>query len=448
MFELVSKLKNKVYRDFPFFATISFTAEHKHIDNENILMATDGKNIYINMNLATKLDKNDLIFSYLHELLHIAFLHNTIGSKLSLNSIIYNLATDIIINHILLDEENVEISSEFKKAIITKEKFEKLSDKEIKSLTSLEVYDILYNSLNLSSLEKINDLINDYLSENKNKSITEKINDIFNNKEINDEIEKFNDDLKDAIRDAIKDAIMQSEIDKLTAEEKENLRKEIERKIAQSYIIQKERGNVKGWMESFINIIFKRVRDWRAILREQIVNEIKGDWTYSKVSDILQSLHSAGIKEIGNLPTLDTTFSVPKVYIAIDVSGSISDDEYEDFLNEVYSLFKSVNINYSEVILFDAEIQKTIQLNNNYNKVLNWLKERKGYGGTCLYSVLNYLKHKNVANSIIIILTDGHHEKLEAKDFRKFRKVIFVLSKNSTSENIPNAHNIKIIKIR
>jgi len=260
--DLVSKLKNKIYREYPFFATISYTTEHKFIDNDTILMATDGKVIYVNEKMASKFGKDDLIFAYLHEILHIVFLHNTIGKKLNLNNIIYNLATDIVINHILLDEENVRVSHKFKNAIVTKDKFKELSDMDIKSLTSLEIYDILYKSLknNLDAINKINDLINDYLSsdENKNKSIAEKINDILNDKEINDEIEKLDNDLKDAIKDAIKDAVVQSEIDKMTSEERENLRKEIERKITQSYITLKQQGNVKGWIERLIDITFQK----------------------------------------------------------------------------------------------------------------------------------------------------------------------------------------------
>ena len=452
MLDLVSKLKNKIYRDYPFFATISYTTEHKSIDNDAILMATDGKAIYINEKMVSKFGKDELIFSYLHEILHIVFLHNTIGKKLNLNNIIYNLATDIVINHILLDEENVRVSHKFKNAIVTKDKFKELSDMDIKSLTSLEIYDILYKSLknNLDAINKINDLINDYLSsdENKNKSIAEKINDILNDKEINDEIEKLDNDLKDVIKDVIKDTILRKEIENMPTEEKESLRKEIERKITQSYITLKQQGNVKGWIERLIDITFKKVRDWKTLLREEIISEIKGDWTYSKVSDILQSLHAVGIKQIGNLPTLDTTFSIPNLYVAIDTSGSIDDDEYKDFLNEIYSLFKSVNVSNCEIILFDCEIQKTTKLNGNFTKILNWLKERKGYGGTELSSVINYLKNKNTQNSILIVFTDGYHERLQPKDFKKFKKVIFVLSKESTKENIPFSHNIKIIKVR
>lgn len=450
--DLVYKLKNKIYRDYPFFATISFTTEHRLVDSDNIIMGTDGKVIYINERIASKLDKDDLIFAYLHELLHIAFLHTTISKKLNLNKLIYSLATDVIINQILLEEEKVRISHQFRKKIVTEHKFPELSDKDVGSLTSLEVYDILYKSLrnNLDAIEKINDIINNYFSsnENKNKSVVEKINDILNDKQINNEIERLDNDLKDAIRDAIKDAIIQNEIENMSSEEKEKLKKEIGDKLVQSYITLKHRGKVKGWIERLIDITFKRVRDWKTLLREEIISEIKGDWTYSKISDLLQSLHTAGFRQIGNLPSLDTTYSIPKLYIAIDSSGSISDDEYKDFLNEIYSIFKSVNVNYCEVILFDYEIQKTTRLNGNYNKVLSWLKERKGYGGTELYSVINYLKNKNTQNSILIIFTDGYHEKLEPKDFKRFKKVIFVLSKESTKENIPFSHNIKIIKVR
>jgi len=472
--DTIPKLRYKVLREYPFYSTIAFTTDNEINNNIPYPMATNGKKILINTNLIKKLNltNNDLVFCYLHEIKHILFLHNTLQQKLNLNHFIYCLATDILINELTLKEIQ---AITLRDKIITKDKFEELENINVEEKTTLEIYDILYNKFKkenkLKNIESLNNTIKEILknidskseSENNNKDndksnkgnekdFSEKLKNVSENEKVKEKIneisEKVNID-KDTIREIVKDMILQNEIEKLSNEEKQQLANEIKEKILQSYVLAKQRGFNTSLYEKLINHLFKKIRDWKKILKEEILNEIKGDWTYSKISDLLQSLHIAGFKEIGNLPSLDNTYSINKLIIAIDSSGSIEDNDYKDFLNEVYSIFKSVNVSNCEVILFDYEVVKTYKLNGNYQKILNDLKKRKGYGGTRLKSVLEYLKNKQTYNTILVVLTDGYFEdNLTKKDFAKFKKVIFVLSKDSTSENIPKSFNIKIIKIR
>jgi predicted metal-dependent peptidase len=424
MEDLIAKLKFKTYKEFSIYAILSYETEHKIDNTLPHPMATDGKTILINTELIEKegLNNNaDIMFMYLHELKHLMFLHNKILQSLQLNPILYNLSTDILINELTLKE--IQPSFKLKSTIATKEKFSELGDYDILKLTSLEIYDILYKRYkeNLNEFNKIAKLISDIIKNNANKNISDLFKEIFNNKEINETIKKLS---------------------------KTPTEREIIKGALKGYIIAKQKGEGIGEIEKYIEHMFKRVRDWKSVLKEEIITEIKGDWTYSKVSDILHSLHIAGFKQIGNLPSLDNTFSIPKLIIAIDVSGSIEDEEYKQFLNETYSLFKSVNVSECEIVLWDYDIQKKFRMIGNYAKILEDIKNRKGYGGTRLKCVFEHYKNKPVNNTILIILTDGHFGEIEIKDLKKFKKVVFVISKDGTTENIPKSFNTKIIKIR
>jgi predicted metal-dependent peptidase len=453
MEDLISKLKFKTYKEFPLYAIISYQTEHKIDNTLPHPMATDGKVIFINTELIEKSGLNnnaDVMFMYLHEIKHLMFLHNKILQSLKLNPILYNLATDILINELTLKE--IQPSFKLKNTIATKEKFSELTDYDILKLTSVEIYDILYKRYkeNLEELNKIDKIISDIIKNNANKSISELSEEIFNNKEINEIINKLSKTPteREIIKGVIKDEIMAKKIEQLSNDEKNKLIKKINDMLIQGYIIAKQKGEGIGEIEKYIEHLFKKVRDWKSILREEIITEIKGDWTYSKVSDILQSLHIAGFKQIGNLPSLDNTFSIPKLIIAIDVSGSIEDDEYKQFLDEIYSIFKSVNISECEIVLWDYDIQKKFRMIGNYAKILEDIKNRKGYGGTRLKCVFKHYKNKPLNNTILIVLTDGYLDEIEVKDLKKFKKVVFVISKDGTTENIPKSWNTKIIKIR
>ncbi len=317
---------------------------------------------------------------------------------------------------------------------------------DVLKLTHLEIYDILFKKYNktLNSLTlplSQNQSLEDFLK-NFKKDFNEFEKQLEKNKELS-ETEK------EIFKQAFKDFYFQKWFDSLDEKTKEEIIKKIKEDVYAGYVNAKQRGRITADLENFVEHIFKKVRDWKKVLREEILETIKGDWSWVKISDNLQSLHLAGFKQIGNLPSLDDTFTLPSVVIGVDTSGSISDEEYKDFLNEIYSIFKSIRVNNFEVVMWEAEITKTFSGRNGIVKeALKWLKERRGYGGTNLRSFLEYC-NKKTFNKIAIILTDGEFENdLKANEFRNFKKVIFVISKNGTTKYIPKDPKIKILKIR
>jgi predicted metal-dependent peptidase len=92
------------------------------------------------------------------------------------------------------------------------------------------------------------------------------------------------------------------------------------------------------------------------------------------------------------------------VYVAIDTSGSIDDDEYKKQIGETLSLIQSEKVK-GKIFLFDTEIKHEIPVDKNSNpkEVLNKLKSRS-YGGTDLNPV--FRKCDKEKAKLLIVLSD------------------------------------------
>jgi len=474
--DVIAKLKFKVFKEFPFYADLSINK--KHIINNSIetmcVVLDNDNNIVILFNenflKSNKFEEN--LFAYLHELKHIALNHLFSTKKHSdRDEFLMNIAQDIIVNE--LTREEIKPTEKLLNSLIFKEKFKELEDVDVKKLSHIEIYDILFkkfknvmNKLNIpnpsASFPQLCDNNNDQSDGGNGASENNNMNDVLNDfKKKFDEFSKHVDKLNEQgelteteaeiFKKAYKDYYFKKLFDGLSEKEKQQLQQKIRDEVMSGYVQAKQRGQVTAGMEQMIEHLFKKVRDWRKVLREEVIEMIKGDWTWTKVSDTLQSLHVAGFKQIGNLPSLDDTYSIPTLFVGIDVSGSISDNEYKQFLNEIYSIFKSVNIREAEIVMWENDVTKVIPFRNGaVNKVLEELKKRKGYGGTALRSFLKYCNKKPAFNKIAVIFTDGYVEgDLKPEEFRNFKKVIFVLTRNSNYENIAKLKSprIKVLRI-
>ncbi|WP_300348419.1 VWA-like domain-containing protein [Clostridium sp.] len=108
----------------------------------------------------------------------------------------------------------------------------------------------------------------------------------------------------------------------------------------------------------------------------------------------------------GKLPS-----SIPKILIAIDVSASISDKEFENIIVEVLGIVKNKSAEI-KVIECDDEIRRVYNL-----KGIKDIKPRSKKNGSTKFSpVFRYIKENNMRNHILVYFTDGVGEKeLEVK---------------------------------
>lgn len=148
---------------------------------------------------------------------------------------------------------------------------------------------------------------------------------------------------------------------------------------------------------------------WNVILRRYLQGwhrkHFLSSWRrLSRKSDMLPGLEQKGF---------------PRIVVAVDVSGSISDEEYGKFCREVLEIAKTVSV---EFVCWDTkavhygEVEKLSDLER---------KEVAGYGGTLVTSLKKILmddaKLRVRPADLLVILTDGHwyEGEREAENFVK-----------------------------
>ncbi|ELC8428808.1 hypothetical protein QYB81_002401, partial [Clostridium perfringens] len=127
----------------------------------------------------------------------------------------------------------------------------------------------------------------------------------------------------------------------------------------------------------------------------------------------------------GKLPN-----SIPKILIAIDVSASISDKEFENIIIEVLGIVRNKNAEI-KVIECDDEIRRVYDL-----KGIKDIKPRSKKNGSTRFSpVFRYIKENNMRNHILVYFTDGVGEKdLEVKPIN-YRTLWVLTGKEQLSLN-------------
>lgn len=119
-----------------------------------------------------------------------------------------------------------------------------------------------------------------------------------------------------------------------------------------------------------------------------------------------------------------------KILILIDESGSVSERELYDFLNEIYHIKKNFDI---EIRAFDTQVGNVVNYKGNNSF------PRTQCGGTSFTAAVDY--YNKSRNSSCIIFTDGHAEVPPPC----YKKLLWVISSNGTSESVKNhAQWIKI----
>jgi predicted metal-dependent peptidase len=101
--------------------------------------------------------------------------------------------------------------------------------------------------------------------------------------------------------------------------------------------------------------------------------------------------------------------TAPKVWVLVDVSGSIDDKALKEFASEIYAV-TSYTGNKVIVIAWDTEVKDEFELLNPED--VRRLKF-KGGGGTLIKEVLKNVAPRFDYHDVVIILTDGHIFDLE-----------------------------------
>ncbi len=418
---ILSKIRIKESREIPYVAGLNYRE----------------KTIYINPDEFDEYNSKEKMFIIAHEIMHYLLVHDPEALRDKNLLLVFNLVRDAQINHILHKQMNY-----MAKGVITLDILESMSDKvkeyfegDVEKFLKEDEYFIV--KLMLED-EKVRGMVNkmiDVLESGDNlDEISNKIKDILRENGVNIDIDEIS-------KNIVKEYNESKELGEMSDEEI--------RKMVNEGMEMLEKGRLLSKMlnpeskELDIKLKKKRIK-WKEALR-YIMSEIGAlatDYDLTKLDKkawVLKTYVPGVIKENESI----------NVIIGIDVSGSISDYEYMEFINEVYNLMSDVKVN-GKIVLWDDKIERVVKVENGWNNdILRELKNRVGYGGTIIKEFFNKANElvRNKRNSYLIILTDGEHEKVEKEWVKDYKKVLFVISKNGKIENLMGIKDMKNVYI-
>jgi len=326
--------------------------------------AVDGGNtIYINPQWAGSISKKDLLTVLAHEALHLALRHGE-RSKAVEDKTVYNFVADGVVNHILRCDGFILLDG-----AVTMDSIR---------ATIIGRYNLRIDELEKLSAEALYRLVMDSLQEFALKPKPDR---------------HIGEDLRPDLGAGIGEGVEGSGEalgEGVYAEEGwDNYWRDA---INRAYITAKMAGKLPAGIERLFEVLRPKV-DWRSALREALVTGMgmRAVSTYQRPS-----------RKHPELPGLKR-FSIANIWILVDLSGSVSDREANQFASEIFAIAKTFNATV-KVIPWDTQpYQVTVLRSPSDIHNLKFI----GGGGTEIKSTLEKLMKEMSLYDSVVILTDG-----------------------------------------
>lgn len=346
----------------PFFGNMATRLKIEACDDWCPTAATDGRHLYFNTQFFNALSNKEIEFVIAHEILHCVFDHLT--RREDRNPMLYNISADYIVNNLLVRERIGE-----KPKLI-----DCFQDFKYDGWTSEEVYDELFKEAEKNGkefLEQLGELLDEHLDWEGDSQDGKDAKDGKNKKKgppkySKEELRKIKEEIKEGMMSAAQAA---------------------------------GAGNLPGEIKRMIKSLTDPKMNWREILRQQIQSTIRNDYTFSRPSR--KAWHTGAI-----LPGMNFQETID-ICIGIDMSGSIGNDQAQDFLSEVKGImdeYKEYNI---KLWCFDTKVYNEQDFaSDGGDDLLDY--EIMGGGGTDFDCNWEYMKENEIVPKKFIMFTDGY----------------------------------------
>jgi predicted metal-dependent peptidase len=158
-------------------------------------------------------------------------------------------------------------------------------------------------------------------------------------------------------------------------------------------------GNVPAGVKRMLKELTEPKMNWRELLDVQIKSLVKSDYSFMRPS---RKAWHTGVM----LPGMVADDTIDLV-VAIDVSGSISEDMVRDFLSEIKGIMDAYTTFNIKVFCFDTDVYsvKDFTADNLYE--INEY-DIVGGGGTSFEAVYEYMKQNAIEPKKLLVFTDGY----------------------------------------
>jgi predicted metal-dependent peptidase len=332
----------------PFFGNLATRLQIKEATEWLPTAATDGRAIFFNREFFTPLSIKQVEFVIAHEILHNVFDH--MSRNEGRDRKIFNIAADYCVNGQIVRDRIGDHTIEGIKIF---------HDPKYYGWSAEQVYDEIFEKYDEEQLSQLGQLLDEHIDWGEGGK---------------DGQPKYSKEELKQIRDEMREATMQA---------------------AQAA----GAGNVPASIQRMIKELTEPKMNWREIIRQQIQSTIKNDYTFMRPNR--KGWHMNAILPGTNY---DETIDI---CVAIDMSGSIGDEQAKDFLTEIKGImeeYKDFNI---KLWCFDTRVYNEASF-TGYTVDEFDEYEVTGGGGTEFMCNWDYMKEHDIVPKKFIMFTDGY----------------------------------------
>lgn len=361
---MLTKARVRFLYESPFFANLSMYLNLRKSEEVPTAGVDFRGNLYYNEKWIRSLTFNEVKAVVAHETLHLALQHllRCEGRK----KVIWNFAIDFAVNSIILQEnarikrDNGSYEDSFKLVDGS------LYSGDFENMSSEQIYDIL--------IKKAKEI------EKTMKTMDEHGYPIIGDKPSNK---------KSKAQKGREEEL------KITQEELRRQQKKWKRQLVEATTRAKQMGKLPQSIERLVDDFMDSKINWRGLLYRYITREIPVDLSYSRP-------HKKSISVGVYMPHV--VKENVEIAVAIDTSGSISQEEFNEFMSEVVAIAKSSANICIHLIICDCRVKNTYEIRNGFDPS----KVRiEGYGGTDFRPVYKWLEENKPDTRLLIYFTDG-----------------------------------------
>ena len=333
--------------------------------------ATDGRYFYYNSKFINMLKVKECEFLFGHEVLHNVYEHLGRSNDNKHNPQIANIAADYAVNGDLIQARiGTQITT-----------VPTLYEPNYMGWSMEEIYDhIVDNAEKIDIEDLVDQLLDEHLDGEDSNGSGDGDDDGKPTEGKDGNLEskskpKYNEEDRKKIRDEIKDALINS------AKTCENA------------------GELPGGVQRIIKDLTEPKMDWRDLIAQSIESTIKSDFSFMRQS---RKGWQTNVILPGMIPenTID-------VSIALDMSGSISNEMGRDMLSEVKGIMEQFTSFKIKLWCFDTNVYNYAEFDESNGDEIDEY-EPTGGGGTDFMCNWRYMKDNDIQPDRFIMFTDGY----------------------------------------
>lgn len=333
----------------PFFGNMATRLQIKEAEEWCGTAATDGRAIYFNREFFNKMSVKQVEFVIAHEIMHNVFDHMT--RREGRDPKIFNIACDYAVNGQLVRDKIGDHNVPDIKIFHDQKHYGKSAE---------QIYDEIFDEMDEQELSALGQLLDEHID--------------WGEQDPNGNRPAYSKEELKQIRDEMRDAVMQA---------------------AQAA----GAGNVPASIQRMIKELTEPKMNWREILRQQIQSTIRDDYTFMRPNR--KGWHMNAVLPGTNFKeTID-------ICVAIDMSGSIGDEQAKDFLTEIKGIMQEYQDFKIKLWCFDTRVYNEADF-DGYSMDEFDAYEVMGGGGTEFDVNWEYMKEQDIQPKKFIMFTDGY----------------------------------------